>query len=157
MRTTHYEPWMHRALEVARLRHDPGADDLPTGAVLYDPEGNEVAAASHDRANACDPTAHAEMITLREAGHKLGTWRLHDCTLVTTLEPCTMCAGALVLARLSTLVIGTWDPDHGAVSSLWDVVRDRRLNHFVEVFPEVLRESCDKLIRSHQEAQLTAG
>lgn len=143
---------MHRALAVAREQHDPGAGDLPAGAVLYDADGSEVAAAHHDRASTYDPTAHAEMVVLREAGMKLRSWRLHGCTLVTTLEPCTMCAGAIVLARLPTLVIGSWDTSNGAVSSLWDVVRDRRLNHVVEVFPEVLREECDTLLHSYLEA-----
>ncbi len=140
---------MRRALAVARERHDPGAGDLPAGAVFYDADGNEVAAAHHDRANTYDPTAHAEMQVLRAAGTKLRTWRMHGCTLVTTLEPCTMCAGAIVLARVPTLVIGSWDDVNGAVCSLWDVVRDRRLNHYVEVIPEVLREECDALLHSY--------
>lgn len=140
---------MRRALEVARERHDPGAGDPPAGAVLCDADGNEVAAAHHDRASTCDPTAHAPMTVLRAAGMKLGTWRLHGCVLATTLEPCTMCAGAIVLARLPTPVIGSWDHANGAVSSLWDVVRDRRLNHFVEVVPEVLREDCDALMYTY--------
>lgn len=143
---------MRRALAVAHERHDPGAGDLPAGAVLYDADGNEVAAAHHDRASECDPTAHAEMTVLRTAGMKLSSWRLHGCTLVTTLEPCTMCAGAIVLARVPTLVIGSWDYSNGAVSSLWDVVRDQRLNHFVEVFPETLREECDALLHSYWHA-----
>ncbi|WP_116043559.1 nucleoside deaminase [Amycolatopsis palatopharyngis] len=143
---------MRRALTVARELHDPGAGDLPAGAVLYDADGNEVAAAHHDRASTYDPTAHAEMTVLRAAGAKLRTWRMHGCILVTTLEPCTMCAGAISLARIPTLVIGSWDDSNGAICSMWDVVRDRRLNHFVEVIPEVLREECDALLHSYWHA-----
>lgn len=116
--------------------------------MIFDGEGNEVAAARHNRAETSDPTAHAEMTVLRQAGQQLGSWRLYGYTLVTTLEPCTMCAGALVLARLPKVVIGSWDREHGAVNSLWDVVRDRRLNHFVEVIPGVLAEDCEALLHT---------
>lgn len=116
----------------------PGAGDPPVGAVIYDRDGNEIAAAHHDRERTGDPTAYAEIIALRHAGQALGSWRLDDCTLVTTLEPGVMSAGAIVLARIPRLVIGTWDRHNGAISSQWDLVRDRRLNHYVEVFPDVL-------------------
>lgn len=147
--TAQYEPWMRRALQVARTLPNPGADDPPVGAVIYDRDGHEIAAAHHDRARTGDPTACAEILALREAGKALGTWRLDGCTLVTTLEPNTMSAGALVLARLPRLVIGSWDRYNGAICSLWDVVRDRRLNHFVEVIPEVLISETDTLYNAY--------
>ena len=93
-----------------------------------------------------DPTGHAEVVAMREAAQALGGWRLDDCTLVVTLEPCTMCAGALVLARVARLVFGAWDPKAGAVGSLWDVVRDRRLNHRPEVVPGVLADECGRVL-----------
>ncbi|WP_034271272.1 nucleoside deaminase [Haloechinothrix halophila] len=147
--THQYEPWMRRALDVARTLPDPGADDPPVGAVVYDHEGNEIAAAHHDRARTGDPTAQAEILALRHAGEAFGTWRLDGCTLVTTLEPGIMSAGALVLARIPRLVIGSWDKYNGAVCSLWDVVRDRRLNHYVEVIPEVLKSETDSLLNAY--------
>ena len=146
--TAQYEPWMRRALQLARALPDPGAGDPPVGAVIFGADGSEIAAAHHDRERTGDPTAHAEVLALRQAGSALGTWRLEGCTLVTTLEPGVMAAGAIVLARIRRLVIGSWDPQNGAVCSLWDVVRDRRLNHFVEVIPGVLQHECDLLINS---------
>lgn len=150
--TTKYEPWMRRALQVALTLRDPGANDPPVGAVVYGPDGTEIAAAHHDRERTADPTAHAEILALRQAAAMLGTWRLTECTLVTTLEPGAMSAGALVLARVPRLVIGSWDKHNGAVCSLWDLVRDRRLNHFVEVIPEVLRDECDTLLNTYLDA-----
>src|ERR671912_1413006 len=123
-------------------------DDVPVGAVLLDPSGAIVAAAGNERELVQDPTAHAELLTLRRAAETLGSWRLTDHTLVVTLEPCTMCAGALVLARVSRLVFGAYDPKAGAVGSLWDVVRDRRLNVRPEVEGGVLAEECGALLRS---------
>lgn len=109
--------------------------DVPIGAVLLDPSGAEIARACNAREATGDPTAHAEMLVLREGARVLGSgWRLSGCTLAVTVEPCTMCAGALVVARVDRLVFGTWEPRTGAVGSLWDVARDRRLNHRVEVF-----------------------
>jgi tRNA(adenine34) deaminase len=93
-----------------------------------------------------DPTAHAEVLALRAAGHAAGGWRLAGCTLVVTLEPCLMCAGALVLARVDRLVFGAWDPKAGAAGSVWDVVRDRAVNHRVEVVPEVRAAECAELL-----------
>ena len=138
-----YEPWMRRALEVAT----GGSVDVPVGAVVYDPDGVELSAAGNAREATGDPTAHAEIVALRAAAAQLGTWRLAGCTLVVTLEPCTMCAGALVLARIGTLVFGAWEPRTGAVGSLWDVVRDRRLNHRPEVHSGVLEEESVALLR----------
>ncbi len=125
--------------------------DVPVGAVLLDPAGEPLAAAGNERELTGDPTAHAELIVLRRAAAALGgpgqdAWRLEGCTLVVTLEPCTMCAGALVLARVQQLVFGAYDPKAGAVASLWDVVRDRRLNHRVEVMGGILADECGALL-----------
>ncbi|MEV0840474.1 nucleoside deaminase [Actinocatenispora sera] len=136
---------MRRALAVAAAAP---AGDVPIGAVVVDADGVELAAAANEREAVGDPTAHAEVLALRRAAVAVGEWRLTGCTLAVTLEPCTMCAGALVLARIDTLVFGAWDPKAGAVGSLWDVVRDRRLNHRPEVYPEVLADECGALIRT---------
>ena len=139
-----HEEWMRRALQVA----SSFPEDVPVGAVVYGPDGEELAAAGNEREATGDPTAHAEILVLRRAALLAGTWRLDDCTLVVTLEPCTMCAGALSLARVSTLVFGAWEPKTGAVGSLWDVVRDRRLNHRPEVYAGVLEQECGAMMRS---------
>ena len=120
--------------------------EVPIGAVVLDSSGAVIAVAHNEREVGCDPTAHAEVVALRRAGAALGSWHLDGCTLVVTLEPCTMCAGALVLARVSRLVFGAWDPKAGAVGSLWDVVRDRRLNHRPEVVAGVSADECGSLI-----------
>src|SRR6185436_1041739 len=123
-------------------------DDVPVGAIVLDPDGVEIGAGRNEREATGDPTAHAEIVALRRAAAALGEgWRLDGCTLVVTLEPCTMCAGALVLARIGTLVFGAWEPKTGAVGSLWDVVRDPRLNHRPEVYGGVLEAECAELIR----------
>ncbi len=140
-----HEEWMRRALSVASAF----PEDVPVGAVLYGPDGVELAAAGNEREATGDPTAHAEILVLRRAALLTGSWRLDGCTLVVTLEPCTMCAGALVLARVGTLVFGAWEPKTGAVGSLWDVVRDRRLNHRPEVYPGVLEQECVALMRDY--------
>lgn len=121
--------------------------DVPIGAVVVGPDGQVVAAAHNERELTGDPTAHAEVLALRRACEATGSWRLDGHTLVVTLEPCTMCAGALVLARIERVVIGAWDPKAGAVSSLFDVVRDPRLNHRVEVVAGVEAEACGALLR----------
>jgi tRNA(adenine34) deaminase len=141
-RPEHVE-WMRRALAVATA----SPADVPVGAVVYDPGGVELAAAGNEREATGDPTAHAEIVALRRAADRFGSWRLDGCTLVVTLEPCTMCAGALVLARVGTLVFGAWEPKTGAVGSLWDVVRDRRLNHRPEVYSGVLAVECAAMMR----------
>ncbi|RSM72781.1 tRNA-specific adenosine deaminase [Actinoplanes sp. ATCC 53533] len=138
-----HESWMRRALSVA----SSSAEDVPVGAVIYGPDGVELAAAGNERELTGDPTAHAEIIALRRAAILTGSWRLTECTLVVTLEPCTMCAGALVLARISRLVFGAWEPKTGAVGSLWDVVRDRRLNHRPEVYAGILEDECSALLK----------
>ena len=124
------------------------AGDVPVGAVVYGPDGAELAVGRNERERTGDPTAHAEILALRRAAAAVGAWRLAGCTLVVTLEPCTMCAGALVLARVSTLVFGAWEPKTGAVGSLWDVVRDRRLNHRPEVYGGVLESECAAALRA---------
>ncbi|MFB6394418.1 nucleoside deaminase [Polymorphospora lycopeni] len=124
------------------------AADVPVGAVVYGPDGTELAVGRNERELTGDPTAHAEVLALRRAAARVGAWRLDGCTLVVTLEPCTMCAGALVLARVSTVVFGAWEPKTGAVGSLWDVVRDRRLNHRPTVYAGVLEPECVTLLRT---------
>lgn len=140
-----HEAWMRRALAVA----SSFPEDVPVGAVLYDPDGAELAASGNEREATGDPTAHAEILALRRAALLRGSWRLDGCTLVVTLEPCTMCSGALVLARVSTLVFGAWEPKTGAVGSLWDVVRDRRINHRPEVYAGILESECAALVRDY--------
>jgi tRNA(adenine34) deaminase len=120
--------------------------EVPVGAVVFDSSGVLVASAHNERERGHDPTAHAEVVALRRAGAALGSWHLDGCTLAVTLEPCTMCAGALVLARVGRLVFGAWDPKGGAVGSLWDVVRDRRLNHRPEVAAGVREQQCSELL-----------
>jgi tRNA(adenine34) deaminase len=123
--------------------------EVPVGAVVLGPDGAVIAAAHNERELESDPTAHAEVLALRRAGAVLGSWRLAGCTLAVTLEPCAMCAGAVVLARVSRLVFGAWDPKAGAVGSLWDLVRDRRLNHRVEVAAGVCADECGQLLSDY--------
>ncbi|MGI8333322.1 tRNA adenosine(34) deaminase TadA [Actinomadura scrupuli] len=129
------------------LRQAAGAGaDVPVGAVVLDSGGQVIGAGRNERELTGDPTAHAEVLAIRAAAATLGRWRLTGCTLAVTLEPCTMCAGAAVLARLDRIVYGAVDPKAGAVGSLWDVVRDRRLNHRPEVIAGVLAEECGALL-----------
>lgn len=132
------------ALDEARAALATG--DVPIGAVVLDPSGAVIAAGRNEREARHDPTGHAEVVALRRAGAALGAWNLDGCTLAVTLEPCTMCAGAVVLARVRRLVFGAWDPKAGAVGSLWDVVRDRRLNHRPEVSGGVRADECGRLL-----------
>ncbi|MDA3630234.1 nucleoside deaminase [Saccharopolyspora sp. WRP15-2] len=121
----------------------PSTGDVPIGAVVVDQDGRVLAQAHNQREALHDPTAHAEILALRAAAAVHGDgWRLEGCTLAVTVEPCTMCAGALVLARVARVVFGVWEPRTGAVGSLWDVVRDRRLNHRPEVVGGVLADDC---------------
>ncbi|WP_285749771.1 nucleoside deaminase [Lentzea sp. NBRC 105346] len=127
----------------------PATGDVPIGAVIFSPSGSVLASACNAREALGDPTAHAEVLAIRAAAAVFGDgWRLDGCTLAVTVEPCTMCAGALVLARLSRVIFGAWEPKTGAVGSLWDVVRDRRLNHRPEVHGGVLEEECAELLES---------
>lgn len=133
------------ALEAAKLS---GPQDVPVGAVVLDPHGAELARSGNTRERDGDPTAHAEVLALRAAASRHGDgWRLERCTLVVTLEPCVMCAGAITLSRIGRLVFGAWEPKTGAVGSLWDVVRDRRLVHRPEVVGGVREEQCAELMR----------
>jgi tRNA(adenine34) deaminase len=136
---------MRLALDQARMASMHG--DVPVGAVIIDQAGSVLAAAANEREIRHDPTAHAELLALRAASRRLRSWRLTGLTLVVTLEPCTMCAGALVLARVARLVFGAFDEKAGAVSSLFDVVRDPRLNHRVEVRGGVLEVECGALLK----------
>ncbi|MFD5522118.1 tRNA adenosine(34) deaminase TadA [Streptomyces sp. NPDC127066] len=136
---------MRLALDEARLAVQGG--DVPVGAVVLSPDGTTVLAAGHNEREATgDPTAHAEVLALRRAAARLGEWRLSGCTLVVTLEPCTMCAGALVQSRVERVVYGARDEKAGATGSVWDVVRDRRLNHRPEVVEGVLAGECATLL-----------
>ncbi len=136
---------MRLALAVA-ARALPGGD-VPIGAVVLDSQGAVIGEGYNRRELDGDPTAHAEVLALRAAAREVGHWRLEGCTLVVTLEPCTMCAGALVLSRVDRVVFGAHDPKAGAVGSLWDVVRDPRLNHRPEVVSGVLAEECSRMLR----------
>ena len=122
--------------------------DVPVGAVVLDAAGEVLGRGHNDREGSGDPTAHAEIVALRAAAVATGSWRLEGCTLVVTLEPCTMCAGAAVLARVARIVYGAVDPKAGAAGSLWDVVRDRRLNHRPEVVGGVLAQECGDVLRA---------
>jgi tRNA(adenine34) deaminase len=147
--TASFEPAMRLALAEAELAASgPAQDaDVPVGAVVLDTGGNVVARARNQREDLADPTAHAEIQALRAAGRTAGGWRLTGYTLVVTLEPCAMCAGAVAAARLSRLVFGADDPKAGAVGSLWDLVRDPRLTHSPEVISGVLATDCGDLLR----------
>ena len=146
-----YDDLMRDAIEVARQAGT--SDDVPIGALVLDAEGRVLSTGHNRREADADPTAHAELVAIRDAAHTLGSWRLEGCTLVVTLEPCTMCAGAIVLSRLERVVFGAYDPKAGAVGSLWDVVRDRRLNHRLEVVGGVLEDETGELLRDFFEGQ----
>jgi len=137
--------WMRRALELARICAEHG--DVPIGAVVVRDDA-EVAAAGNERELRGDPTAHAEILALRGASEAVGTWRLDGCTLYVTLEPCAMCAGAVVLARVDRVVFGAADPKAGFAGSLGNLVQDERLNHRVELDAGVEAEACGELLRA---------
>ena len=147
-----YDVPMRAALDEARAALATG--DVPIGALVLDPSGRVIGRGRNVREAAADPTGHAEVVALREAATALRQWRLEGCTLVVTLEPCTMCAGAAVLARVGRIVFGAYDDKAGAVGSLWDVVRDRRLNHRPEVLSGILAEEStallDEFFRGHR-------
>jgi len=132
-------------------------DDVPIGAVVVSPVGDVIGRGHNLREAQHDPAGHAEILALRAAANAVGEWRLDGCTLVVTLEPCTMCAGALVLARVERLVFGAFDPKAGAVGSLWDVVRDRRLNHRPEVVSGVLADESSVLLSAFFATHRTGG
>ena len=135
---------MDQALELAAGA--AAAGDVPVGALVVSPDGVVIGQGCNLREVQGDPTAHAEVVALRAAARHTGEWRLEGCTLVVTLEPCPMCAGALVLSRVSTLVLGAWDPKLGACGSVWDIVRDRRATHRVEVIGGVRERECSRLL-----------
>lgn len=145
---------MRRALTLAATA--PAAGDVPIGAVVVDADGVVIGEGVNVRERDGDPTGHAEIVALRAASERLGEWRLTGCTLVVTLEPCTMCAGATVLSRVDRLVFGAYDEKAGAVASLWDVVRDRRLNHRPEVIGGVLAAESTALLDGFFAAQRNA-
>ncbi|MFD7526098.1 MULTISPECIES: tRNA adenosine(34) deaminase TadA [unclassified Streptomyces] len=137
---------MRRALAEADLAARAG--DVPVGAVVLGPDGALLATGHNEREATGDPTAHAEVLAVRRAAAALGRWRLTGCTLIVTLEPCTMCAGALVQSRVDRVVYGARDEKAGAAGSLWDLVRDRRLNHRPEVIQGVLEDECANRLTS---------
>ncbi len=135
---------MRRALDLASRAASAG--DVPVGAVVLDPSGTVIGEGWNLREVDADPTAHAEVVALRAAARHTGSWRLENCTLVVTLEPCPMCAGAAMLARVERIVLGAWDPKLGATGSVWDVVRDRRATHRIEVVGGVLEAQASQLL-----------
>ncbi|MFJ5862733.1 nucleoside deaminase [Pseudarthrobacter sp. NPDC092439] len=152
---SHHE-WMGLAL--AEARRALATADVPIGAVVIGPDGGLLGSGRNQREELGDPTAHAEVVAIREAAARLRErarlgggaddgWRLADCTLVVTLEPCAMCAGAVVLSRIPRVVFGAWDEKAGAAGSVFDVLRERRLNHWVEVYPGVREAECAALLR----------
>ncbi len=143
--TALHAQWMGLALVQARQALITA--DVPIGAVVLGPDGDVLGLGCNEREAHGDPTAHAEVVAIREAAANLGSWRLADCTLVVTLEPCAMCAGAIVLARIPRVVFGAWDEKAGAVGSVFEILRERRLNHWVEVFPGVREGECAALLR----------
>jgi tRNA(adenine34) deaminase len=144
-----FVPLMQLALEQAKL----SGDEVPVGAVLVDGNQKVIAVAHNLREQLKDPTSHAEIEVIRAAAKKLDTWRLDDCTLFVTLEPCVMCAGAIVAARIPRVVFGAWDERVGAAGSIYDVLRDGRLGNPVEVIPEVLADECSEVLRQFFEAR----
>lgn len=151
MTTDRWDGPMRAALDQARAALASG--DVPIGAVVLAPDGTPVGRGRNVREADHDPTGHAEVVALRAAARGRGEWRLEGHTLVVTLEPCTMCAGAAVLSRVERIVFGAWDPKAGAVGSLWDVVRDRRLNHRPEVVSGVLATESAALLEEFFAAQ----
>lgn len=143
-RNPHHEELMGLALDEARKAL--ASEDVPIGAVIIDADGQVIGRGHNRREADADPTAHAEVLAIRQAAEHLGTWRLDGCTLIVTLEPCLMCAGAILLARIPTLVMGAWEPKTGAVGSVYDVLRDRKVNHWVEVYPGVRQAECAELL-----------
>lgn len=138
---------------LAEAAHATATDDVPVGAVVVGPDGQVLGTGRNRREETGDPTAHAEVLALRAAAEQRGGWRLDGCTLVVTLEPCVMCAGALVAARVDRLVLGAWDPKAGATGSVWDMVRDQRALHAVEVVTGVRAQECADVLRAFFDAR----
>jgi tRNA(adenine34) deaminase len=146
-----YEKWMLDAVADARLALDTG--DVPVAAFVLDASGNRIGSGRNEREKSNDPTAHAEVLAIREAAEALGDWHLEHTTLVVTLEPCIMCAGAILNSRIPRVVFGAWDEKAGAVGSVYDLLRDRRLPHRVEVFAGVQAEACASMLREFFESK----
>jgi tRNA(adenine34) deaminase len=136
---------MRRAIALAERAAEGG--DVPVGALVVSAGDEVIGEGWNVREVAGDPTGHAELLAIRSAAAELGSWRLEGCTLVVTMEPCPMCAGALMLARVERVVLGGWDPKLGACGSVWDLVRDRRATHRAEVVGGVLEEECGAVVR----------
>ena len=147
--------WMNEALGLARQARAAG--EVPIGCVIVGPEGQCLGEGFNRRIIDNDPSAHAEIVAMRQAGRALGDWRLEGCTLYVTLEPCAMCAGAMVNARVPRLVYGCDDPKAGAVRTLYRLCDDQRLNHRVDVASGVLAEECADLLREFFKAQRALG
>ena len=143
---------MQLALEIANTS-SINTGDVPVGAVILNSAGDIVATGTNERELHNDPTAHAEIVAIRNAAKRLGKWRLEEHTIIVTLEPCAMCAGAIAQARIPHLVFGAWDDKAGAVGSVWDVIRDPRALYKVEVTSGILAEECAQLLRSFFEEQ----
>lgn len=139
-----YEEWMQAALELAELA--AGSQDVPVGAVVLSPDGELLGRGRNVREEQADPTGHAEIVALREAADRIGAWRLEGCRLVVTLEPCVMCAGAAIAARLEQIVFGAWDPKAGACGSVWDLTRDPLAIHNVDIVGGVRAEESAELL-----------
>ncbi|MDQ1545141.1 MAG: tRNA(adenine34) deaminase [Actinomycetota bacterium] len=139
-----HQNWMREAIVEARLALATG--DVPVAALVFDSSGQLIASGRNEREKTQDPTAHAELVAIRAAAAATGDWHLTDTTLVVTLEPCVMCAGAILAARIPRVVFGAWDDKAGAVGSVYDLLRDRRLNHTVEVTAGVEAEACSALL-----------
>ena len=146
-----YDDWMREAIADARLAFDTG--DVPVAAFVLDADGKRIGSGRNERELHKDPTAHAEVLAIREAAAALDDWHLLGTTLVVTLEPCIMCAGAILNSRIPRVVFGAWDEKAGAVGSVYDVLRDRRLNHTVEVVAGIEADACAALLLDFFEAR----
>ena len=149
-----HERWMRAALQLARQAYDEG--EVPIGAVIVH-DGHIIGEGYNQRESLKDPTAHAEMIAITQAAQSLESWRLLDCTIYVTLEPCPMCAGAIVLARIPTVIYGTTDPKAGACHSLFQITDDLRLNHRATVLGGVLQPECKSLLQEFFAEQRALG
>ena len=147
-----YEEAMAKAIELARAAAS-ASGDVPVGAIILNNDGEVISTGANQRELSNNPTAHAEIIAIQKAASAIGNWRLDDCTLVVTLEPCSMCAGAIAQARIPRLVFGAWDEKAGAVGSQWDLLRDPRQLHKPEVISGVLADDCAKLLAEFFQAK----
>jgi tRNA(adenine34) deaminase len=144
---------MRSAIAIAKEALANG--DVPVGAIVVSPMGEIIGTGANEREENKDPSAHAEIVAMRNASKKLNNWRLDDCTIIVTLEPCAMCAGAIAQSRIKTLVFGAWDEKAGAVGSVWDILRDPRSPHRTEVFAGILEKECVELLSNFFKEQRT--